>query len=591
MNVVRIALLVLMVLMSGVHHTAAQEQEDDAEFALDLAAIPLTPPELIEPGYLLEGGGYLHDAATVENLIASLDGGDPGGFGDDGWRQSYMHRLVLLADMQDPASDLLADGITLVHEFESEDSASGAYEDLIERYTELGEATEADTFRVVNESADSLVSVFVSGPLLVQVVSTDLTGPPDADVHRATVDTTRLRAEAEASDPVPGLSAFAVRIDDMKLITFADTPDSYQHYLTDAGVWIPTVAFPEANRDTSGFGIVGVFESQQQVVLNTGDQAVFQGWLAEFESEDAAQAFAADPPLGELPTPMFADQADAVGSHSGYEIHGVLEDGSSYSGFRDISVSGTRVAVTGLLGSGNLLINREQAAALAQLQIACLEESLCEPVLAAEILAIEGMSTPSPVPEDEGVFTSTNFGWSIDYAAAGWELNSVEGIEGVDFLDLGNGDSLATIETVVDRNGDPPTCVVDELRLLEEFEDHAVITLGSDVEGEQTAGNEPGHAWAVYTVEPLADERADQEYTIRIDCYTLIAGEASLVVTHIAPRDLWATESAKGEDLRANIEIREAAAAASDGLDGQVRNADVMLPRIWIPRIETPRAA
>jgi hypothetical protein len=187
----------------------------------------------------------------------------------------------------------------------------------------------------------------------------------------------------------------------------------------------------------------------------------------------------------------------------------------------------------------------------------------------------------TPEASSEGSYTDPQFGWSVDYAEAGWEFSSVEGET---ILELQNGRSIASVETVVDRHGDPTQCILEEVRLLEEFEEHAYITLGSDVEGEPRAGNEPGHVWAIYTVEPLADERADQEYTIRIDCYTMIEGDASLVVHHSAPRDMWESESAKGDDLRANIDISGVAAATSDGAGAQVRNVDTMVPRIWIPR-------
>jgi len=81
-----------------------------------------------------------------------------------------------------------------------------------------------------------------------------------------------------------------------------------------------------------------------------------------------------------------------------------------------------------------------------------------------------------------------------------------------------------------------------------------VIDLGSDID-ERPAGMERGHAWAIYTVEPLADERADQEYVIRFDCYTLIEGGANLVMSHRAPRDVWAEERAKGDEVRGGLQL------------------------------------
>lgn len=118
----------------------------------------------------------------------------------------------------------------------------------------------------------------------------------------------------------------------------------------------------------------------------------------------------------------------------------------------------------------------------------------------------------------------------------------------------------ATFETIVDQRGDPEQCVLDELNRLQEFEDRANITLGSDNSDESPGGLEPGHGWVIYTVEPLEDSTADGEYTLRIDCYTLLEGSTSLVVQTRAPREAWADVADLGDELRSQIEI--------DGLQG-----------------------
>jgi hypothetical protein len=82
--------------------------------------------------------------------------------------------------------------------------------------------------------------------------------------------------------------------------------------------------------------------------------------------------------------------------------------------------------------------------------------------------------------------------------------------------------------------------------------DRAVIDLRSNDPDERAASIEPGHGWAIYTVEPLQEERVDQEYTIRYDWYTLFSGETFLVVTHTAPRDDWIEEREMGKRLRWN---------------------------------------
>jgi hypothetical protein len=92
---------------------------------------------------------------------------------------------------------------------------------------------------------------------------------------------------------------------------------------------------------------------------------------------------------------------------------------------------------------------------------------------------------------------------------------------------------------------------------------------------------------AIYTVEPLQEERVDHEYTIWYDWYTLFSGETFLVVTLNAPVDDWVEEREKGKRFRDGIEFPE----LSDGmaitpLAGDERHMrrtlTVGIPRIWI---------
>ena len=153
------------------------------------------------------------------------------------------------------------------------------------------------------------------------------------------------------------------------------------------------------------------------------------------------------------------------------------------------------------------------------------------------------MPAPATPSGDESVIASFQFGWQVSLPPEDrWTIVDVQLLGTSEYYQLQSGRSLVTIETAVDQVGDPQQCVLDNMRLLQAVEDRAAIDLGSDDPDERPAGLETGHGWAIYTVEPLQEERADQEYTIRIDCYTLVEGQASLVVTHTAPRDLWIEE-------------------------------------------------
>ncbi len=164
-------------------------------------------------------------------------------------------------------------------------------------------------------------------------------------------------------------------------------------------------------------------------------------------------------------------------------------------------------------------------------------------------------TTPAIAVPGPDMVGSDEFGWSLPIDPGMWSIAEEFAEAGYDFIELRSGRSLVTVESVIDQHGDPQQCVVDELRDLQDFEEHAVIELGSDVAGERPAVMEAGHAWATYTIEPLAEERADQEYTIRIDCYTLVERGASLILTHRAPRYEWEGERLKGKALRDALEL------------------------------------
>ncbi len=65
--------------------------------------------------------------------------------------------------------------------------------------------------------------------------------------------------------------------------------------------------------------------------------------------------------------------------------------------------------------------------------------------------------------------------------------------------------------------------------------------------------------WAISTVGPPQEERADQEYPIRYDCCALPGGDASLVMTHSAPRALRKADRLKAERLLEGIRLPKTA--------------------------------
>ncbi len=358
--------------------------------------------------------------------------------------------------------------------------------------------------------------------------------------------------------------------------------------------------------DAAPEGAVDLFLSRQQLGEERYEHLI-DITLARFDSDAAAAAFAADPDVIAFPPtwefgPEYAAADDLAGGGVIERVQ-VDDDSLRASGYRTVRQEGELVQVVQWLAGGNALVSREAIAWLTDLQSACLAAlpEPCAPVDQDEFpAALRGGDAPEPLgpqdgatPEtgalDPNMIQSDQFGWRVALPDDGWEVTDTERFTNADYHQLQSGRSLVTIESVVDQHGDPQQCVLDNLALREMLEERAVIDLGSDDPAERPAGIEPGHGWAVYTVEPLQPVRADQEYTIRYDCYTLAPGGSSLVVTHTAPRDLWAEERDKGERFRDGIQLPGTSATtriyplAGDGRFVW-RTRTMGIPRIWIPR-------
>jgi hypothetical protein len=357
--------------------------------------------------------------------------------------------------------------------------------------------------------------------------------------------------------------------------------------------------------DIAPEGVINLFVSRQQLG-DDGYDHMIDITLASFESEAAAAAFALEPdPVLFPPTWIFEPEYGELEEvEPGVNIQAVRVDDDFLraTGFRTVRVDGTTVQVVQWMASENALTSRAGMLEITDAQTTCLDEAptVCEPVPqelfpapvdadSAESGSYPDIGTPEPRAGGDSVLASLAYGWEVDLPPDGWEITDVQFLNGEYYL-LQSGNSLLSIESVINRAATPEDCLLDEVGFLEEVEERSLITLGSDDPRESGAGLEQGHAWGVYTVEPLQEERADQEYTIRIDCYALVPGEVSLVVTHTAPRDQWTDERIKGERFRDALTLPDASSvalattpSAGDRWVSGRTSAMGTIVRIWIP--------
>lgn len=580
---------------------AAVRQETEA---LDLADLPLRPDELPERGYQIMTGGYLDRDATAGWLAEPrrMDRGDvERALDSTGWEQAYALDLVLLEDRAFADSGVLALVQTTLYAFSDAEGASDAYDAM----ADFGENPDAElvddrpvdgsTVHLMTESGDTLRTMVRVDRIVVEVVSLESFRPADAGVHDAVVIATIDRV-SQRQDVGAGLAERAVRIEGGEAVAdLVNAPDTgvHQLYRVRDDVVQPAAGEVETPEVVDiAPDLARLYVGSQGVRIDDG-VAFASTWIGEFVDEAAAVAFLANLPETSsgtvLADPYFQAFADEEAIGQGvpgvYRVSGATGT-ERFSGTLEIRQRGPYVVGVGWRVLGSVLPSVDVTSRLMDAQLGCLQAAgRCLPV-AVDALLETGSATPvAAVPED--LVRSEEFGWSMPVDPAVWTISEQYVEPGYDFTELQSGRSLVTLESVIDQRGNPEQCVLDELDRLRALEERAAIDLGSDVAGEAPAGMEPGHAWAIYTVEPLAEERADQEYTIRIDCYTLVAGGASLVMTQTAPHDLWADERVKGNHLREGIVIpsgqSESRALDDERLVYTWRHMGTMIKNPWIP--------
>jgi hypothetical protein len=564
----------LVLLATSAVPASARVAAQPTESAFDIANVPLAVSDLQEPGYQIMSGGYLDfDAAArwiaEPRMRSSMSMADE--LSSSGWVQGYALDLVLLEDRAYADSDILSLVQTNIFLFSDDDGAEDMY-DVMADYSGSDDAEDVEpsvddstTVHLVSESGDSMRTVFQRDRTIVEVVTLEGFGFVDPEDHSVVVEATLNRLGILQGESGPGISSRAVRLEDGEsLADLQNFQQSGVHHLYRIrdGVTQPAVGEVQAPApEEIAEGMMNLYLGSEALSFDNGT-GYMSTWIGEFDSEASAAAVIQGLGTGN-PSALTLDQyfliaadeqATSQGIEGVYRVTG-LHNGQTYSGSLEIRQQENFVVAIGFRAVGSALPPVDVTSRVMDLQLVCLQDvRACPPVQVSELF-VAPSATPVVPQSSTDTVLSEEFGWSVQPDPLLWTVTEQFSEPGYDFVEMQSDRSLVSFESVIDQHGDPQQCVIDELRMLQELEGSAVIDLGSDVADENPAGSVPGHAWAIYTVEPLADERADQEYTIRIDCYTIVEGGADLVVTHRAPRDLWAGEREKGNDLRDSIQL------------------------------------
>jgi hypothetical protein len=573
--------------------------QDDLEPPVDLAAMTMAPPDFPDGGYQFARGGYLtrddtrylierHYTVDGVALDSVLTGGS--------WRQGYSGAYVLLADRSDRTSEPIVTVTTTIHELGSEDDANVL--EILLVNAPPPDADEHDpavpdafTWRVVTSQDDTLRTVVRSGRFLVEIETAHRRLTPDAAEHAEGVAIVLGRVEAVNRSGEPGLSQKMVLMEGARLVPLAiatESPLVHTWYrMIDREVIASAGELDPPDTATLPQGVTDIAIARQTAEIASRNWLTVGVVTLRFGSDDDARAFAES---GVLHDPLDDFAASEGGSRvapgdSGYVIEAISGDtrvGGRYSGIRVTFAGDALAAQMTVRSMGSTLIDREIVEAWVALQRDCLAGGSCDSVSLDELVQHSDTATPVATGNLEDTYTSPVASWSVEFDPLTWHVQETFAEGGYDYLYLRSERMDATFETIVDHRGDPEQCVLDELERLRQDEPHAVITVGSDDELEVPGGLADTHGWVVYTVEQLEDSHAADDYSIRIDCYTVVAGAISLVVHARAPRDAWSEVSALGDTLRAGIEIDGAKVSTVGG--GQARmslrtRSDVMIDR------------
>ncbi|MDQ3524431.1 MAG: hypothetical protein M3451_05180, partial [Chloroflexota bacterium] len=558
-------LLVVIGMMGSSLPGFAFQDEDDERFA-DLAAMPLPPHDLVESGFQFAAGGYLtlRDARYLIELDRDVESGAVADALDAaGWQQGFTQTLVLLEDRSIRTSTPLAEGETTIHELADGEGAeliaalmSGA---LPEDAEPLDPAVaEATTYRTVTSQDDRLVTIVRVDRLVIEVISADAIGTPDETGHAEIVEATLGRVRSVIDTDAYGLSERIVPLADSRLIPLAIAPESplvHTYYrLIDGTVVAVAGELDAPEADDLAPGVEEIVVSRQTAELAS------QSWLTagviviDFANDMTAEAFAES---GVIHDPLDIFAVDEASDSAQPMTEGLWIDslsgesrvGGRYSGYHLTVQDDSSVAQMTIRVMGNVRLDQQAVEGWALAQRDCLADGECDPVMLTDLQAAPDPSTPVASGPEDGVYQSPVAAWSLAFDADTWRVEDAFAEGGYDYLYLRSERMDATFETIVDQHGDPEQCVLDELDRLRELEESAVITLGSDDPDEPPGGLEAGRGWVIYTVEPLAEARADDDYTLRIDCYTVFERSTSLVVQVRVPRDMWVDVSAQGDEI------------------------------------------
>ena len=169
---------------------------------------------------------------------------------------------------------------------------------------------------------------------------------------------------------------------------------------------------------------------------------------------------------------------------------------------------------------------------------------------------------------DEAVYESPQYGYTLTYDAAEWEVVDETTDEGGDdLLFLTNGVSNALLVGQPRYDGDLEECLAaweEGQSAIEGVDDWEPL---EDEDGEPVAGEDDDRAWAAFAFDYTGEDQEEVERVIYVECRVLVPEESVVVLLHNVRAEDYEDEVDAFEALFEGLEVPEAEAEDEDDAD------------------------
>jgi hypothetical protein len=174
----------------------------------------------------------------------------------------------------------------------------------------------------------------------------------------------------------------------------------------------------------------------------------------------------------------------------------------------------------------------------------------------------------------EGEYTSPTYGYTLTYDDSVWQKSTETSDKSGDYFELTNGTSTFSLQGF-DSTEDVDSCVPDQLAYYKSNSNYSKVSIakdtnGDDMQGTTNAGGGWGLIWVTYT----DDSGKSQDYSIYVECRSIVKGKSLLQITQIVPFDDYNDQIQARVDILKGLDISGSGNAGNGGnASGNASNA------------------